>query len=208
MSKALSPLEQSDEEVLQTARQLRTGYGMKRVMRYWTTRDHSVHSESNGEHVFGLLYLASYFLPLEDPEGKLDVAHLHRILCFHDFPEMKHGDTPTHHKTVAHEEREAAAALEIFAALPPPLDTVALMAWTDYEEQLSPEARFAYALDKIEPVFELFDPINELTCKRVRKTYENYRVKKIQSTEKFPIMRRFVDVISADMRQRGVFWVE
>ena len=200
--------EWSDEQVLEEARALRVAYQLKRTLRYNTQRDLSVHSESVAEHKFALFFLAEYFLFLEDPANKLDFRTVHRIILYHDFPEITHGDIPYLFKTTAHEERERAAAAGVFASLPPPMRQLAQESWEMYEQRETPEARFVYALDKIEPVFELFDPINEQTPRRLNQTYESHMRKKLTATQNYPYMRKFVEVMSEDMLRRGVFWKE
>jgi 5'-deoxynucleotidase YfbR-like HD superfamily hydrolase len=205
MNSTADVLQLSNEEILDIARQLRVGYEMKRVLRFATTRDPNVHTESDAEHVFGLLFLAQYFLPLEDPERRLDVAQVHKILLYHDFPEIKHGDISYHLKTLEHEERERAAARGVFDSLPASLREEAHEAWLDYEYKRTPEGMFVYALDKLEPLFELFDPVTERTMKTLNFSYSMHFQKKFDATANFPVMRRFVEVISQDMLKRGVF---
>jgi 5'-deoxynucleotidase YfbR-like HD superfamily hydrolase len=198
----------SDEKVLEEARRIRYGYHQKRNLRYHTKRDHTVHSESVAEHLFALIYLLEYFLPLEDPEGRLDYRKLVQIILYHDFPEIPHGDIPYVLKTEADEERERLAAKEVYEQLPLISRDIARASWDEYELRESPEALFAYALDKIEPVFEIFDAVNEKSCLRLRQTYESHVGKKLASTEMYPYMRKFVTVLAEDMRTRGVFWTE
>jgi 5'-deoxynucleotidase YfbR-like HD superfamily hydrolase len=201
-----SPLHWSDEKVLQELKALRIGYGVKKTMRYSTVRDFTVHSESVAEHLFALHYLALYFLPFEDPEGKLDKNKIHTIITFHDFGEIIHGDVPYHLKTDEHRKQEAEDAKVVFASLPESIRQMASDSWNDYEQQISPEAKFVCALDKMEPLFELFDPINELSLKRLKHTYKSHFEKKAKATDKFPVMKRFLDVGTKDMAERKVFW--
>ncbi|HVZ76037.1 MAG TPA: HD domain-containing protein [Candidatus Paceibacterota bacterium] len=203
-----SILKVSDAEIMAIAVQLHSAYQFKRTLRYGTTRDFSVQSESDAEHVFGLVYLKEYFLPLEDSLKELDGEKIARLILFHDFPEMKYGDRPYHLKTKEDEARERAAAPEVFAALPPSMHKLGLDSWKEYEERKSLEAQFVYALDKVEPLFELMDPVNEQCHIRLHQTYESHIGKKLKATEIFPVMRRFVEVISADKKRRDVFWKE
>lgn len=199
-------LDMSDEEILKEAHQLRVAFGLKRTIRYASKRDLAAHNESVAEHVFGLIFLAQYFL-LHEPIGPtLDAGKLSRILLFHDFGEIKYGDAVTYHKTKEHEEREKEAAKEIFALLPPSLQRVGFDAWHEYEEHLSPEALFANALDKIEPLFELLDPVNEQSIKRLKVTLEMHLGNKVKAAKNYPIMMRFVDVLTKDMVERSVFY--
>ena len=198
----------TDEHVMAETRKLLVPYRLKRTLRYNATRDHSIHNESVAEHVFALTYLAQYFLPLEDPERFMDWERINRILLFHDFGEIIHGDVPYHLKTAEHEAREREAATQVFASLPKPLGCLGRESWSDYEQRGSPEARFAYALDKLEPVFELHDAVNERSLVRLKHTFEDHIGKKRRAMEHvFPIMWRFVEVLSADMLTRGIFWV-
>lgn len=201
-------IKQSDEQIMETIRQLQVAYGLKRTLRYATKRDLDVHSESVAEHIFALLFLSQYFLPLEDTKRVLNVEKLYRILLFHDFGEITHGDIPYHLKTEEDERREQEAAENLFTSLPLSMRKEAYESWRDYERKESPEARFANALDKTEPLFELLDPINEQSIKRLKFTYSDHLDKKLLATEEFPIMRKFIDVASRDMLKRGVFWVD
>lgn len=198
----------TDDHILQIANQLRVAYALKRTLRYSTNRDFSVHSESVAEHVFALFFLTQYFLPLEDPERNLSVEKIYRIILFHDIGEITHGDVPYHIKTEGHEKQEREAAIEIFQSLPAVIRSKARNAWKEYEEHRSPEARFVHALDKIEPLFELMDPVNEQSMKRLKFTYQDHIVKKMRATENFPVMKKFVEVMSADMLRRDVFWTK
>jgi 5'-deoxynucleotidase YfbR-like HD superfamily hydrolase len=198
----------SDAEILKIAEQLRVAYQLKRTIRYAGSRDLTVHGESVAEHVFALLFLAQYFLPLEDPELKMSRERIHEILLFHDFGEIVNGDIPYHWKTKADEAQEAEDAKMIFQSLPQPLGEIGFKRWEEYENRQSSEGLFVYALDKIEPLFELFDPINEKSLKRTKHTYEHNIGRKTDATVNFPVMRKFVDVLSTHMKNRGVFWEE
>lgn len=200
--------EQTDEQIMSIIRKLQVAYKLKRTLRYDTKRDFSAHSESVAEHVFSLFFLAQYFLPLEDPNRTLNVERLYQTMLFHDFGEIIHGDIPYNVKTKEHELQEQKDAEEIFASFPQPLAQNAYDSWFLYQEQKSPEARFANALDKVEPLFELLDSVNEKTLKRTRFTYQDSTGKKMRATEGFPIMRKFVEVAQRDMFKRGVFWVD
>lgn len=201
-------LKATSDEILAITRQLRVGYALKKTLRYAGSRDLDVHGESVAEHVFALLFLSQYFLPLEDAGQHLDKAVVYETLLFHDFGEIINGDVPYHIKTAEHEAQEQKDALTVFASLPTPVNDLSKERWSAYENHSTPEAYFVYALDKIEPLFELYDPINEQSMQRLKFTHEMNIKKKHMATEQFPVMRRFVDVISDDMKARGVFWEE
>jgi 5'-deoxynucleotidase YfbR-like HD superfamily hydrolase len=197
-----------DAGILEIARQLRVAYQIKRTLRFYTTRDQTVHNESVGEHVFALHFLLEYFVRVEKLPRMLDMERVRRMITFHDFGEIPRGDKPYHFKTKEDEDQEREDAKTVFAMLPPEIRSIALESWEAYETRRGLEGRFVNALDKIEPMFELFDPVNEHSFKRLRQTYEQHVGKKLKATEEFPVMRRFVEVVSSDMLARGVFWVK
>lgn len=195
-----------NEKIIEIARQLRTAYKLKRTIRYAGSRDQSIHGESVAEHVFALLFLAQYFLPLEDPNRKLSKEKIYETLLFHDFGEIVNGDIPYHIKTANDKAQEMVDAKMVFKSLPEPINVLGHERWEEYENQTTPEARFVYALDKIEPAFELFDPVSERSLKRTKFTYDQHMGRKKEATKEFPVMWKFVEAISADMKDRGVFW--
>lgn len=199
-------LAMTDAEIMEIVRQIRVAYQLKKIPRYATKRNADEHSESVAEHVFALVYLAEFFLPFEDIEKGIDVVKLHRILLYHDLSEIKYGDQPYHLKTAEDTKREREATQEIFSSLPAILQETARRSWEDYESRQSAEAKLAYALDKIEPIFELLDPTNERSMKRLKFSYEAHIGVKMRATERFPVMRKFVEVMTRDMLKRGVFW--
>lgn len=196
----------SREYILREIAGLRVAYALKCTLRYATSRDRTVHSESVAEHVFALIFLANYFLELEDPDGTMNREEIITILLFHDFPEIKYGDICFHLKTKELEDRENDAAAEIFGSLPVSLRNKAHAAWLAYEQRSSKEARFAYALDKIEPIFEMLDEVNQKSFVRLKVDYETYWRKKYEATLEFPFMARFLEVITEEFLARDVFW--
>lgn len=201
-------LHASPQQILSEVARIRTGYALKRTLRYATTRDFSVHNESVAEHVFALLYLSRYFLPLEHNDQLIDVERLDTLLLFHDFGEIINGDIVYNVKTDADIEREKRDAETVAHMLPETLRDAFTKAHTEYELRDSREAQFAFALDKVEPLFELYDPVNEKSLIKHKFTSEISMGIKIKATESFPVMRKFVDVINQDMIDRDVFWRE
>jgi|SRR6185437_9604619 len=198
----------SDAGILAEAHKLRVGYGLKHTIRYHSKREEGVHSESVAEHVFGLIYLAHYFLQHEEVAKALNVQRVYDIFLFHDFGEIKYGDIVSYYKTDEHRVREEEAAKEIFASLPESMQKLAQDSWAEYEEHTTPEGRFCYALDKVEPLFELLHPVSETSVRRLKTTYDLHIKHKFKATENYPLMRRFNEVLSKDMKDRGVFWEE
>ena len=199
-------LSYTDKEILEQVHKLRVAYKLKNTIRFGASRNSEEHAESVAEHVFALIYLAHYFLEHELSAKNLNREKVYDILLFHDFGEIKHGDIPYHLKTDKDRHKEDAAAVEVFASLPEPLNITGKTLWEEYETKITPEARFANAIDKIEPGFEVLDPIYKRTFEKNKFTYDMHIGKKLVATEGFPVMRRFVEVIANEMEARGIFW--
>ncbi len=198
----------TDEEILEEARRLVVGYKQKSIIRYAGKREIDVHAESDADHVFALLYLAQYFLQHEPVGPSLDAYKVNQILLFHDFPEIKYGDVVTYAKTESDLERELSAAKEVFDSLPPSLSHLAHERWEEYEAHTTPEGKFCYALDKIEPLFELMDPVAARSVKELKITYDMHLGNKFKAAKEYPVMMRFTEVITKDMVARDIFWKE
>jgi putative hydrolase of HD superfamily len=195
----------SDTEILDIVRRLRVGYKLKRTPRYGATRDAAVHSESVAEHIFALHYLATYFMAVGQLQHQLNVERVRDLITFHDFGEIPGGDKPYKFKTKADEAQEREDAGLVFDQLPVEIRGLAQRAWNEYEARETLEAKFVYALDKLEPCFELYDPVNEKTLTKLGYTYDDHINKKLEATQSFPLMRRIVEVTTKDKVGRGIF---
>jgi len=108
--------------------------------------------EGDAEHCWHVslfaLVLAEY-----GPAG-LDVSRTIRMLLVHDLVEIDAGDTYCYDAAAVatQTEREAAAAGRIFALLPEDQSAELRELWEEFEARQTPEARFAAALDRVQPV--------------------------------------------------------
>jgi len=125
---------------------------LKTVARQSRITDGSRH-ENSAEHSWhlGLMALA---LAGHAPEGT-DLARVMAMVVVHDLVEIDAGDLFVYADSAAlarQEEAERAAADRIFALLPD-LQAVEVRAlWDEFEERRTPEARFARALDRLQPM--------------------------------------------------------
>lgn len=184
----------SNEEFIAEMERIRVFYTLKSVMRYGSTRDTSVHSESVAEHLYGMQLLAEYFLPLDDPEGLLDVGRIRELILFHEIGEIETGDISFHLKTddIKMEERRAAA--RVADKLPQAFQKLALDRFLEFDTLASPEACFTDAIDKVEPIFQVFDPSIGLTLYKNQGITKDVAIgKKMLATEPYPFMRRFLE---------------
>jgi putative hydrolase of HD superfamily len=128
---------------------------LKSVLRATTLVDGS-RPENSGEHSW---HLALYALVLADQAGPgVDINRVIQMLLIHDLVEIDVGDVPIHsqngqaHASEATLIAEAKAADRIFGLLPPDLRDSLRALWEEFEAAETPDARFAKALDRVQPV--------------------------------------------------------
>ena len=187
-------LESPLDEYLAEIERVRVLYKLKHTMRYLSVRDDTVHSESVAEHLYGMQVIAQYFYPLEDPEGKLDRARVNELILLHEIGEIETGDIINHRKTDEHRTEEKEAAKRVISQLPQSMQKIALERHEEFEEHTTPEGKYAYTIDKVEPIFEMWDEAIALPLfKKFGYTYQNALDVKKEVTEEYPYMRRFVE---------------
>lgn len=124
---------------------------LKSVLRRTWLTDGS-RRENSAEHSWHLALMA-LLLAEHAPDG-LDLARALRILLVHDLVEIDAGDTfaydaPGNADRVA---RETAAADRLFGLLPPDQARDFRALWDEFEAGATAEARFALALDRLQPL--------------------------------------------------------
>ncbi len=88
-------------------------------------------------------------------DAEVNVAHAAHLLLVHDIVEIDAGDAPIHARGIAKHELEAAermAAERIFGLLPPEQAERFHKMWLEFEAGQTLEARFAKALDRLQPL--------------------------------------------------------
>ena len=128
---------------------------LKQVLRATTLTDGS-RRENSGEHSW---HLALYALVLADRAGpEVSIDRVLRMLVLHDLVEIDVGDVPIHsaggmaHGSAATQAAEAAAADRIFGLLPADIGADLRALWEEFEAAETPDAVFAKALDRVQPV--------------------------------------------------------
>ena len=104
--------------------------------------------ENSAEHSWHAAVMA-VVLAEHAPAG-VSIDHVVRILLVHDIVEVDAGDTFAY-DPVAHRDkaaRERAAAQRIFGLLPPDQGDMLRGLWDEFEAGVTPEARYANALDR------------------------------------------------------------
>ncbi|MGB3147057.1 MAG: HD domain-containing protein [Paracoccaceae bacterium] len=128
---------------------------LKQVLRATTLTDAS-RRENSGEHSW---HLTLYALVLADQAGPdVSIYRVIKMLILHDLVEIDVGDVPIHsanglaHGSLETQAAEAKAADRIFGLLPPDLALDLRALWEEFELAQSPDALFAKALDRVQPV--------------------------------------------------------
>ena len=108
--------------------------------------------ENAAEHSWHIAIMAR--LLHEYAVESVDIERVIEILLVHDLVEIDAGDVMIYDRVGREEarKRENAAARRIFGLLPPDQARDMRLLWDEYEARATPEARFAYALDRVQPV--------------------------------------------------------
>ena len=109
--------------------------------------------ENSAEHSWHLTLMA---LVLVDHGAvrNLDLLRVLKMLVVHDLVEIDAGDTFAYDEAAKRDqqEREERAAERIFALLPAEQAAEMRDLWDEFEASQSPEAQFALALDRLQPM--------------------------------------------------------
>jgi putative hydrolase of HD superfamily len=108
--------------------------------------------ENSAEHSWHLALLA--IVLAEWAAEPVDAARVVRMLLLHDLVEIEAGDTPLFDAGAAEAqaERELRAAELIFGMLPDDQGRGMMALWREFEAGESADARFAKALDRLQPI--------------------------------------------------------
>jgi putative hydrolase of HD superfamily len=124
---------------------------LKAVTRRTRLVDGSRH-ENSAEHSWHLAVLA-VLLTDAAPAG-VDTERVVRMVLLHDVIEVDAGDTFAYDgaANVGREEREQVAAARLYGLLPAPQGDELRALWEEFEAGDTPDARFAVALDRFQPL--------------------------------------------------------
>ena len=139
------PLERQIRFVLEADR-------LKTVARQSRITD-GTRQENSAEHSWHLALMA-LALGGHAPPGT-DLGRVMAMVVMHDLVEIDAGDLFLYSDSAAQARQEVAehaAADRIFALLPAPQAVAARALWDEFEERRTPEARFARALDRLQPM--------------------------------------------------------
>lgn len=124
---------------------------LKTVLRRTRLTDDSRH-ENSAEHSWHLALMA--LLLAEYSDRPVEVPRVVALLLVHDIVEIEAGDTFAYDAAgvLDQAEREARAADHLFGLLPEDQAAALRELWDEFEARRTPEARFAAAMDRLQPM--------------------------------------------------------
>lgn len=127
---------------------------LKNVERQTTLTDRS-RLENSAEHSWHIAVLAIILAEHADHKN-LDLLKVVKMLLIHDIVEVDAGDTFCYAEGAENgkREREERAAERLFGLLPDDLSAQLNELWQEFEGQVTPEARYAAAMDRLQPVLQ------------------------------------------------------
>jgi putative hydrolase of HD superfamily len=125
---------------------------LKEIFRQ-TVNLQSRRAENDAEHSWALC-LCVIVLAEHANEPRLNVLRVLKMVIIHDLVEIDAGDTFAYDtaRMAGQHEREALAADRIFGLLPPDQAREFRALWDEFEERTTPEAKFASAVDRFQPM--------------------------------------------------------
>lgn len=111
-------------------------------------------NENDAEHSWHLAMMAIVLSEYSD--AKIDLLKVIKMVLIHDIVEIDAGDTFIYDQNKNHEntEEELKAAKRIFGILPEKQATEFIEVWTEFEDGISNEAKFAKSMDRFEPLLQ------------------------------------------------------
>lgn len=108
--------------------------------------------ENDAEHSWHLALMA--ILLSEHASQKVDVLKVISMVLIHDLVEIDAGDTYAYdiEGNRSKRQREEKAADRIFRLLPKDQAVYIRELWEEFEQGMTPEAKFANALDRVQPI--------------------------------------------------------
>lgn len=119
----------------------------------WTSN--TERQESVAEHTWMMLLMA--FILMDKVGVKLDKFRVLRMIISHDLVEVLARDVPSHELSERQdhkEDKERKAICDMTSMLDKKIANEIVALWEEFEVRKTPEAKFAYALDKFECLFQ------------------------------------------------------
>ena len=159
-------LEDMNERLLKQMDFIMESDKLKKIVRQSYISDAS-RKETDTDHSWSLAMMC--FILSEYSNEQIDVLKTMKMVIIHDLVEIDAGDTYAYDDVgnSTKRDRELKAADRIFNILPKDQAVELRALWDEFEEAVTPEARFANTLDKIQPVM-----LNDITGGKAWREHE------------------------------------
>ena len=158
--------------------------------------------ENTAEHSW---HVATFATVLSEwAVGEVSVPRVVRMLLIHDVVEIDAGDTPLYEQDAAasHVAAERDAATRLFGLLPRDQATEFRALWEEFEAAESVDARFAKALDRLQPIL-----LNHVVGGGTWSDYDvdegRVRAKTGRIAEGSPVLWKAAEAVFADAVGKG-----
>jgi putative hydrolase of HD superfamily len=123
----------------------------KNIFRQTHLSEHG-RNENDAEHAWHMAIMA--YLLREYANEEVDIAKVMLMCLIHDIVEIDAGDTYAYdtERIATQKVREDAAKERIFSLLPDDQKAEMISLFDEFEEYQSPEAKFAHAMDNLQPL--------------------------------------------------------
>ena len=149
----MNRLQQPEESLLEKLGFIAYIDQLKNVIRVNALFDGS-REENTAEHSWHAALSALILAP--HANQAVDIDRVIRMLLIHDLIEIEAGDTFAYadpDELARQEEIETEAAEVVFGRLCSPLDVELRALWDEFEARISPDAKFAKAIDRFMPIY-------------------------------------------------------
>jgi putative hydrolase of HD superfamily len=163
--------------------------------------------ESSAEHSRSAMLLADYFM--DKLNVKLDRMKVFELLMYHDLAEIEIGDISLADTEGRKNKKEAEyqAMKKIASTLPPSMGEKYQALYIEFEKRITPEAKFAQAMDKLDSELQCFNTPEE-DREKMKKAFIPYseellRKQKKQYFTDYPEIDRVSEMIIQFYKENG-----
>lgn len=160
-------------------------------------------NENDAEHSWHMAVMA-VLLSQYSAEAQIDMLKVLKLTLVHDLVEVYAGDTFCYDEKGCEDkaDREIKAAKSLFNILPEDQAEEMWQLWREFEELVTPEARFAACLDRLQPLLLNYNT-NGYTWQKPGVTSEKVYKRNEMLEESAPELWELVDDIIKDSIKKG-----
>lgn len=176
---------------------------LKRIYRQTLLLDGS-REENDAEHSWHLAVMA-ILLTEYACSREINILHVVKMVLVHDIVEIDAGDTFCYDEKGNEDkaDREQKAADRIFNLLPSDQARETRKLWEEFEERSTPEARFAAALDRLQPLIHNYNT-NGHTWRKHRVSSEKVLERNRPIEEGAPELWKYARHLIEDSIRKGL----